>query len=850
MLRKRMAKFLSRQIFFSLYTFMSFYKHDKNLLFKSVVQFRRDVWLSDDHIDTFLYPIEGMHRTGSKTRFFVFDLQFLQGFIDAARYDHPSLANWSTNRLEQALELKDYVVANPECDAKAFTVVNTGGHWAVLVFDFRRKQLFFGDSMDKGNLNLNGRQYIIDGTHLLLKSCRSPAGEKVTAAAAVKSDKARRFIRVDGWVKSPARFPVPQQNDSVSCELAALSAIEHSINPSCELWSQRRATFFRVKYLMYSISSMRPATFIMPKPPQPSKPTLTSDKAKENTPQGRTAGEDTAVLFNEKHNAQDDKQSDTGSVPPKSAAEHGSSTTHSIEAAEKTADTSLEKIAEFFIEDTATPSIKEEGSKDKNQQSAGKKVLKTEIAEQNVNDKSGKASQSVVSLSPLSSDPNPEDECSMKEDDHKNLSTPSSQETAQEYSWMNMVFDMANKAKDFFVEWSDGENFVVRLGRSRLERGLNHSAQKLALTKEQKEKITECVRLKFTIKNTLSALCDAWPDKKFEYGRVHMAFQKAKEETRKTTLKLSGFSEAADTLKLLQDKAEENPGWYFGNETDNQRRLTCISWMSPFQRALCLRYDETAEAYSWVLKHLMAADNNRPPRIFMTDQDTGMESAFNSAMADGRQANRSWHILFSVSDQKKIKKNVERHATAANKKEAKKRFERAQSAPNLLKKDLNSHSTLDQVFILTEERKVSENHNHEELLYKRQYKPTAMTNVALAEFSEAHRENSKFLGGFARNRMLFEMIDSLPLQVFSIELDDVELTLFLKNCTYRAMYEVGELADSDDGDGGKAGEHDLEEDDDGAERATHREFRQLGYSHILSKLGRDNVSAVYSVKLS
>jgi hypothetical protein len=64
------------------------------------------------------------------------------------------------------------------------------------------------------------------------------------------------------------------------------------------------------------------------------------------------------------------------------------------------------------------------------------------------------------------------------------------------------------------------------------------------------------------------------------------------------------------------------------------------------------------------------------------------------------------------------------------------------------------------------------------------------------------------------------------------------------------MYEVEELADNDGDSGGEAGEHDLEEDDDGAERATHREFRQVGYSDILSKLGRVNVAAVYSVELS
>jgi len=126
--REGMATFLSSKNPFSQYTFMSFYKHDKNLLLKSIVQFRRDVWLADDHIDSVLHSMEGMHRTSSKTRFFVFDQQFVQGFVDAARYGHSPPANWDTDRLEQALDLQDCVVADPNCDAKAFAVVNTGGH--------------------------------------------------------------------------------------------------------------------------------------------------------------------------------------------------------------------------------------------------------------------------------------------------------------------------------------------------------------------------------------------------------------------------------------------------------------------------------------------------------------------------------------------------------------------------------------------------------------------------------------------------------------------------------------------------------------------------------------------------
>ncbi|KAG0289996.1 hypothetical protein BGZ97_006302, partial [Linnemannia gamsii] len=105
--------------------------------------------------------------------------------------------------------------------------------------------------------------------------------------------------------------------------------------------------------------------------------------------------------------------------------------------------------------------------------------------------------------------------------------------------------------------------------------------------------------------------------------------------------------------------------------------------------------------------------------------------------------------------------------------------------------DLYSHSTLDQVFVLAEERNVSKNYNHKK---------------------------------------------------FFIELGDVE------NCTSRAMYEFEELTDNDDDDGGEADEHN--EDNNGAERATHRESRQLGYNDILSKLGRDNVASVYSVKLT
>jgi hypothetical protein len=94
------------------------------------------------------------------------------------------------------------------------------------------------------------------------------------------------------------------------------------------------------------------------------------DKAKDKTPQGRSTGEDIVASFNERHDAQDDKKTDTGPVPPKSTIEHASLTTPSTDAPEETSDPILKKKVESFIEDiedTAAFSTKEKDSKNKNQ---------------------------------------------------------------------------------------------------------------------------------------------------------------------------------------------------------------------------------------------------------------------------------------------------------------------------------------------------------------------------------------------------------------------------------------------------------------------------------------------------
>ncbi|KAG0353222.1 hypothetical protein BGX24_007310, partial [Mortierella sp. AD032] len=231
--------------------------HGKDLALQRIVHFRRDEWLSEDHIDAILHTIEGKHGGGDAANFFVLPQPFVQGFMLAALNPSIPRENWEPRRLKQALDLQDFVDANPECEARVLTVVNTGNHWAVLVFDFKRKRMFFGDSMDKGKLNQEKHASIFAGARLLLESCYSHAPSSCGEGTTTKSDSSMRRIRVDEWIDGPLRFPVPQQQDSSSCGFAALNAIEHSIHPSSELWSNERKAFFRVKYLMYATSTTR-----------------------------------------------------------------------------------------------------------------------------------------------------------------------------------------------------------------------------------------------------------------------------------------------------------------------------------------------------------------------------------------------------------------------------------------------------------------------------------------------------------------------------------------------------------------------------------------------------------------
>ncbi|KAG0268274.1 hypothetical protein BGZ96_006732, partial [Linnemannia gamsii] len=101
--------------------------------------------------------------------------------------------------------------------------------------------------------------------------------------------------------------------------------------------------------------------------------------------------------------------------------------------------------------------------------------------------------------------------------------------------------------------------------------------------------------------------------------------------------------------------------------------------------------------------------------------------------------------------------------------------QRVENAHSLLKSNLNSKSTLDDVLVMTEERTIKENLTREELGYRRGSSHSRWRIESTVEdFHEVVAENNKFLGGFARFKMVDEMTESYFYRVMKIELVDLE----------------------------------------------------------------------------
>jgi hypothetical protein len=120
----------------------------------------------------------------------------------------------------------DYLVEGMDSERveKVFFIVPLKNHWGALCVDFKRRQIFYGDSLDK-MFPCHIRETIVEW---LL------------------------FLKVDlaQWDSCIRKFDVPQQpSGSGSCGVIACNAIERAINPYAPQWSGSTAACHRLRIL-------------------------------------------------------------------------------------------------------------------------------------------------------------------------------------------------------------------------------------------------------------------------------------------------------------------------------------------------------------------------------------------------------------------------------------------------------------------------------------------------------------------------------------------------------------------------------------------------------------------------
>ncbi|KAK3820323.1 MAG: hypothetical protein J3Q66DRAFT_336825 [Benniella sp.] len=153
---------------------------------------------------------------------------FLETHIPAHWGHHGKEYAWTSGR-KHVRRLMER--AQQGLEAKVFTVMNIGDHWAPLCDDFTRRSISFDDSLDDGRTpRLCSRR--LDHIKRWLSSCNVDV-----AIWGITQNKVQRL-------------DVPRQPwGSGSCRVIALNTIERMINPSTERWSPERSAYHRLRYL-------------------------------------------------------------------------------------------------------------------------------------------------------------------------------------------------------------------------------------------------------------------------------------------------------------------------------------------------------------------------------------------------------------------------------------------------------------------------------------------------------------------------------------------------------------------------------------------------------------------------
>lgn len=178
-------------------------------------------WLTGEAIDATLDMFSVQY---SLVEGFVFLPTHIPAQWEQGRYDY--VWTFRRDRVRWLMER-----AQQNLTAKAFTVMNTGDHWAPLCIDFTQKSILFGDSLDDGRPRLGPKR--LGHVQRWLSSC-----DVDVESWNITEDKIQRLD-----------VPLQPRGRSGSCGVIALNSIERGIDPSVERWSHGKSAHHRLRYL-------------------------------------------------------------------------------------------------------------------------------------------------------------------------------------------------------------------------------------------------------------------------------------------------------------------------------------------------------------------------------------------------------------------------------------------------------------------------------------------------------------------------------------------------------------------------------------------------------------------------
>jgi len=190
----------------------------------TVLYVAEEEYLDDNAISLLLKTLKNRHSDGGRNMFI--DQDFLRAAIEckAAEGEHMLFGSfkWDWGKKDLFNNVVD----------RAFGIYNHAQHWYVVCIDFQARQVFAGDSIDRG----------------MPEHVRRAIVQWLVSVLPVTNEFSQPSDSLKGWTLH--KLDVPQQGgDSGSCGLVAANAIECILDPRMPPWSRQKRVAHRMRLL-------------------------------------------------------------------------------------------------------------------------------------------------------------------------------------------------------------------------------------------------------------------------------------------------------------------------------------------------------------------------------------------------------------------------------------------------------------------------------------------------------------------------------------------------------------------------------------------------------------------------